>query len=222
MKRLTFLIILIFLIVFPVISEIFEYDFYPKEYREEKIASKIRKCKDVVNVTVTDDDEESTCADVVVELTNNRRIHLKYVDLKLKGHNTKVINIGNIYNIKWGYESRKSSSTSWYFSLDSELVSFSELKYLMKKNNWNILDLINNYDEIYCYLNKLPDWNSSLPYDYFEIIKDTQAEFICPIWEEYENPFFIKGHDDLKRPYGYKFFKTDVKAFNDIWHWQNP
>ncbi|NLF83082.1 MAG: hypothetical protein GX568_03745 [Candidatus Gastranaerophilales bacterium] len=220
MKRIQLVILMVFIAI-PIISETFVYDFYTKERREEKIASKIRKCKDVVNVTVRDDNEESTCADAVIELTNNRSIYLKHVDLKLKGYNTKVINIGGIYPIKWGYETGKSSSTSWYFSLSPEVVSFSELKYFMRKNNWNILDLINNYDEIYCYLNKLPDWDSSLPRDYFEIRKDTQAEFVYPIWEEYKNPFFIKGHDDFKRPYGYKFFKTDVKAFTDIWHWHN-
>lgn len=216
-KTILFMIIL-FTLLFqvPLASETFTYDFYTKEQREEKIASKILKCKNVVYVAVNDDNEESACADIVVTLINNRTIHIKYVDLKLKGYNSCVIRIGDICPVKWGYESRKSSSTSWYFSLGVELVSFSDLKYLMKKNNWNICDLINNYDEVYDYIKELPYLDKNIQYDYFEIKKGTQGNTICSIWEDYENPFFKKGSDKNKTPYGYKFFIKNENEFIEI------
>ena len=76
MKKIK-IILLMLLLAAHVNSEVFIYDNYTQAQREEKIAAKIRKCKNVVNVTVRDDNEESTCADVIIELTNDRIIHLK-------------------------------------------------------------------------------------------------------------------------------------------------
>ena len=54
------LILLMLLLAMQVSSEVFIYDNYTQAQREEKIAAKIRKCKNVVNVIVRDDNEEST------------------------------------------------------------------------------------------------------------------------------------------------------------------
>lgn len=127
------LILLMLLLAAHVSSEVFIYDNYTQEQREDKIAAKIRKCKNVVNVNVKDDNEESTCADVFIELTNNRTIHLKYVDLKLKDYNAVIENINDIFPIGWGYESHKSSKTHSYYELGIKRINFSELKNLMGK-----------------------------------------------------------------------------------------
>ena len=218
MKKIK-IILLMLLLAAHVSSEVFIYDFYTKEQREEKIAAKIRKCKNVVNVTVRDDNEESTCADVFIELTDNRTVHLKYVDLKLKGYNAAIENVDDIFPIGWGYETSVSSRTVFRYELGIRRINFSELKYLMGKESWNICSMINHYDELYNFLKSLPNWDMNLPYGKFDVSKGSMIEPICPLWERYDNPFLIKGKQGAGETlYGYKFFKANRRTFNDVWY----
>lgn len=215
MKKIK-IILLMLLLAAHVSSEVFIYDNYTKEQREEKIAAKIRKCKNVVNVIVRDDNEESTCADVFIELTNNRTIHLKNVDLKLKGYNAAIENVDDIFPIGWGYETSVSSKTVFHYELGIRRITFSELKYLMGKESWNICSIINHYDELYNFLKSLPDWNRNMQHGRFDVSKDSMVEPICPLWERYDNPFSVKGKQgSCETLYGYKFFKANEKTFNN-------
>lgn len=210
------------LLAMHVSSEVFIYDFYTKEQREEKIAAKIRKCKNVVNVTVRDDNEESTCADVFIELTDNRTVHLKYVDLKLKGYNAAIENVDDIFPIGWGYETSVSSRTVFRYELGIRRINFPELKYLMGKESWNICSMINHYDELYNFLKSLPNWDMTLPYGKFDVSKGSMIEPVCPLWERYDNPFLVREkHYTSKTKFryaGYKFFKANQRTFNDEWY----
>ena len=216
--------LLMLLLATHVSSEVFIYDNYTQEQREEKIAAKIRKCKNVVNVTVRDDNEESTCADVVIELTNDRIIHLKYVDLKLKGYNADIIRINDIFPIGWGYDSPQSTMTTYNYWLGLKTMNFLALKYLMGKDSWDICKMINHYDEVYAFFNKLPDWDKTLPHGKFDVSKDDMAEPVCPLWERYDNPFLVREkHYTSKTKFryaGYKFFKANQRTFNDEWYKQ--
>lgn len=208
MERKIFCLILAFFMTTALfaMSPFSESDFYTMKQRKAIIKKTVLKCKNVVDVQVSEYGDEVSKATIKITLTNDRSLELQSRGIQLKLENISVIKIGEFKPVILKYYSSEKILNNRLIDVITDTFRASYIKYLnpqLESVN-DIVSLIENYDLIY---SSLPEADETLPkISYWEPISSN--EIYCEEWEKLENPHFYKTGTE-----GRKFYKMTEEAY---------
>lgn len=209
MERKIFCLILAFFMTTALfaMSPFSESDFYTMKQREAIITKRILKCKDVVDVQVSEYGDEVSKATITITLTNDRLLVLQSSGIRLEFKYLLIVKVGEFNPSVLKYYISQEDSHSRLIELNvGPWLKASYVKYLnpqLESVN-DIESLIENYNLIY---SSLPVADETLPKcSYWEPISGN--EIYCKEWEQLENPHFYKTETE-----GGKFYKMTEDAF---------
>lgn len=171
------------------------------------------KCVESVEVEkIYPDDDESTEYNLKIFLTEGRYLQIMYFTPYCSGGNQFCIErIGNIIPAAWGYWPYGESS----YELDYDFFRFKYLAFFNKKQK-GIISLINNYDEIFDFINTFPCYPLEYPYEIVERTADKKEKPVSASWEKYPSPYIYTKYNKLRERWEeFKLYKMTVEEYND-------
>lgn len=183
------------------------------QYLEQKMKKKLLKCKGVVDVDVKMSWYRLN-AKVCVKLTDNRYLEFQFVKSNLKNKNITIRMIGDIVPLNITYRiSGRGGIDTYKGHLSNNAISLDNLNFYLKKIK-NVKDIINNYQEVYKFIQKLGDFPQNFQGKTHEI---SDSSLNSPLnlsdWESYKSDFYY--YDERWNRYN-KFFKISKTDYNDF------
>ncbi len=176
---------------------------------ERRMKKKLLKCKDVVDVDVKMSWYWLN-AKVCVQLTDNRYLEFRYVKSNLKNEDVEIRMIGNIVPLNITYKiSGKGGIDCHEDHLRNYSINLENLHFYLKKIK-SVQDIINNYQEVYEFIQKLGDFPQDFNGKTYEISDSSLKLFD---WKSYKSDFYY--YDSKQRQYN-KFFKISKTDYNDF------
>ena len=153
--------------------------------------------------------DESVDYDMKIFLTDNRFLQIKYFNphKRKKNGNFIIARIGDIVPITWGYDS---------YSLSFHRFEFKYLHPFFKSTN-SIIDLLEQYDEIFTFIKNLPDFNVNFPYELVDNSSEPNGKPVLKSWNDYPSQFVYSNYNKKWNYWEeFKLYQMPVKKYNDF------
>ena len=190
---------------------------------EEYVRQEIMKCKDVEKVELERRamDENDDIYRIHVYLSNHRYIQFSGLLYRFKSDNKSrfsmiIFQINDLHPIEHCFDAGRYDVESLFYRIERKALEVRLLKRIIPYLKIdNMLDVINNFDEVYKFVSKLPELplEESFYIKYFNYEYNKTLESQLP--EEFKNeiPFSIIQKEEYDRgtyESAYKFYKTTV------------
>lgn len=183
-----------------------------EEYIRQQI---LKNCKDVETVELElfyTDNYDTENYDIRVYLTNNRYINFSDVQLgrfikndSPQGVSMLIWQINDLHPAELRLEINKIENDNILYDLELKGLEIKFLpKIMLKTKVDNIFDIINSFDEVYRFVNNLPEIPKETPFYKTFTSQEIPKELKFFLIENEENP---RGFYE----YGYNFYKMTVE-----------
>lgn len=160
-------------------------------------------CVESLEIEIPDHFDDCWTYNLKIYLKNDKYIYIENFDpyeKKFSG-DFYIERIGNIVPITWGYD---------FYSLRFHSFKFKYIYQFFSDVN-SIIDLLEQYDELALFIQKLPDFNVNLPYELVENNSIPEEKPVLKSWNNFESTYMYSNYNKKWNYWEeYKLYKMTV------------